>query len=507
MRQRLRSPVGAAAHTPAFTWGVLTEILKVKKVWDAGSGPSKSFDITAISGTSAGALCALAIWYGLVPNTGDAECGTLDKAIERLDILWTVFAATTPIELFHNQLMSTLLGRKSKGVPFPGSNPSSAPAGLGLTSLAMMGARPEYLEFPALLNAVCPHFATIDWKQVAKVQRRVVVGAIEVLSGNFEVFDSEKTIEKMGLHPNGEKIEQYETTRWRMRRPLSFEGVAASGTLPDLLPAQKVDDTVFPTCTPGKTVTRDAFHSDSLPTPDIVMREHAQGESFDIAELADEARQAAARDLPPFWLALLPVLVVIVSNFAFVRFALPLMDTSFLAEPVFGETTIENVRGVWAVIVGLFLAILLLIAGNWRRLADLRASLDKGADASVLPIFNTASLVGFGAVIAALPVFEVISRAAMSIGGGNPLVSVASSVALLSAMTGSASGGMTIALEALGQTFVDAANATGVSLEAMHRVTAVASGALDALPHNGAVITLLAVCKLTHRESYADVLM
>jgi NTE family protein len=131
-----------------------------------------------------------------VANTGDAECGTLDKAIERLDFLWTVFAATTPIELFHNQLMSSLLGWKSKGVPFPGSNPSSAPAGLGLTSLAMMGARPEYLEFPALLNAVCPHFATIDWKQVAKVQRRVVVGAIEVLSGNFEVFDSEKTIEK-----------------------------------------------------------------------------------------------------------------------------------------------------------------------------------------------------------------------------------------------------------------------------------------------------------------------
>lgn len=51
------------------------------------------------------------------------------------------------------------------------------------------------------------------------------------------------------------------------------------------------------------------------------------------------------------------------------------------------------------------------------------------------------------------------------------------------------------------------AQASGVSLEAMHRVTAVASGALDALPHNGAVITLLAVCKLTHRESYVDVLM
>ncbi len=75
----------------------------------------------------------------------------------------------------------------------------------------------------------------------------------------------------------------------------------------------------------------------------------------------------------------------------------------------------------------------------------------------MLPIFNTASLVGFGAVIAALPVFKMISEAVLAIGGGNPLVSVAGSVAVLSAITGSASGGMSIALDALGATFVDMA--------------------------------------------------
>jgi len=134
-----------------------------------------------------------------------------------------------------------------------------------------------------------------------------------------------------------------------------------------------------------------------------------------------------------------------------------------------------------------------------------RTSLDKGTDASVLPIFNTASLVGFGAVIAALPVFAMISEAVMSLGSGNPLVSIAAAVTALSAMTGSASGGMSIALDALGARFVELAQTTGVSLEAMHRVTAVASGTLDVLPHNGAVITLLTVCGLSHRESYADV--
>ncbi len=243
-------------------------------------------------------------------------------------------------------------------------------------------------------------------------------------------------------------------------------------------------------------------HQDSVPAPDVVMREHSQQRGFDIVEIPEPA--APEENLPPFILAVLPIIVVIAANFAFIKLVVPMMDTGFLAEPRFGSTTIEAVRGLWAVIVALTLAILLLIAGNWRRLQDLRSSLDKGADASVLPIFNTASLVGFGAVIAALPVFEALTDAVLSLGGGNPLISVATAVTVLSAMTGSASGGMSIALEALGPTFVEIANATGVSLEAMHRVTVIASGALDTLPHNGAVITLLTVCQLTHRDSYGD---
>ncbi len=249
-------------------------------------------------------------------------------------------------------------------------------------------------------------------------------------------------------------------------------------------------------------------HDDAPPEPDIVNREQAQSGGFDIAELPAGAKSGETREnLPPFWLALLPILVVIVSNFVFIEFVVPRMDTSYLAEPRFGATTIENVRGVWAVIIGLTLAILLLIVANWSRLLDLRQSLDRGADASVLPIFNTASLVGFGAVIAALPVFDLVTEAVMGMGDRNPLVSVAASVSFLSAMTGSASGGMSIALDVLGPSFVENANAAGVSLDAMHRVTAVASGALDALPHNGAVITLLFVCGLSHRESYFDIFM
>jgi hypothetical protein len=96
-------------------------------------------------------------------------------------------------------MVGTLLQWKAQGVPFPGSNPYSGHGDIGLSALAMMGARSDYLGFPELLAALCPDFATIDWAAVAKAERRVLVGAIEVLSGNFEIFDSDKTLEELGL--------------------------------------------------------------------------------------------------------------------------------------------------------------------------------------------------------------------------------------------------------------------------------------------------------------------
>jgi NTE family protein len=254
---------GGGTHA-AFTWGVLRTILETKKRWDADPHDGDTFDIIALSGTSAGALCALAAWYGLAPNTADADCGTIDKAIERLDFLWTTFAATTPAETAHNKMIGTLLHWKSQGLPFPGSNPYDTHASLSLTGLSMMGARQEYLGFPALLEAVCPNFDRIDWPRVAKADLRIIVGAIEVLSGNFEIFDSDKTLEQMGLLPDGREIDQYDIVRWRMRRAISLEGVAASGTLPEVLPAQVIRSMRFPTCDPGRIVTRNGYYWDGL---------------------------------------------------------------------------------------------------------------------------------------------------------------------------------------------------------------------------------------------------
>src|SRR6516162_834255 len=134
-----------------------------------------------------------------------------------------------------------------------------------------------------------------------------------------------------------------------------------------------------------------------------------------------------------------------------------------------GSTSLGAVGGVWAVVTALFAAILVLIAINYRRLPALRDSMDAGANASVLPVLSVASLVGFGSVVAALPAFATVRDWVLSIGGG-PLVSLAVATNVLSALTGSASGGLTIALDALGATYMRLASEHGIDPALLHRI-------------------------------------
>jgi H+/gluconate symporter-like permease len=243
-------------------------------------------------------------------------------------------------------------------------------------------------------------------------------------------------------------------------------------------------------------------HDDRAPSPDKAIREYSQGEGYDIMEVRGGEPGAPAK--APFVAAVAPIGLVVALNYLLSMHVFPNLDTRYLALPRFGATDLGAVRGLWSIIAALVAAILVQIALNRRRLADLTRTLDDGASASVLPIFNTASQVGFGTVIASLPAFELIRTAVLGLGTDNPLLSLAVSVNLLAGITGSASGGMSIALQTLGDTYVATARAAGVPLDLMHRVTSVATGGLDALPHNGAVISLLAICGLTHRQAYVD---
>jgi H+/gluconate symporter-like permease len=172
------------------------------------------------------------------------------------------------------------------------------------------------------------------------------------------------------------------------------------------------------------------------------------------------------------------------------------------AAPVIQE--VSKIAAIWAVEGALLIGILTVFIFAGRTVLGKFAEGSKSAVAgALLASMNTASEYGFGAVIAALPGFLVVANALTAI--PNPLVNEAITVTSLAGITGSASGGMSIALAAMADTFIQNAQAAGIPLEVFHRVAAMASGGMDTLPHNGAVITLLAVTGLTHRVSYKDI--
>lgn len=221
--------------------------------------------------------------------------------------------------------------------------------------------------------------------------------------------------------------------------------------------------------------------------------------------LAAESGDAGLADLPPAWAALLPVFCMIGLNYAFSQHVIPHWDAGYLADEKFGSTNLSRVQGNWSTILSMVCTLAITIAIHYRSSERLQQAITGGAGASLLPIFNTASEVGYGSTIAALSGFSAVKQAVTSIAPGNPLISEAISVNALAAITGSASGGLSIAMEALGETYYQRALATGINPELLHRIASMSCGGLDSLPHNGALITLLIICGVTHRQSYQDV--
>ena len=208
------------------------------------------------------------------------------------------------------------------------------------------------------------------------------------------------------------------------------------------------------------------------------------------------------------WIALLPLVAVGVVNYVFTTLIKANYGKAYDVALVAGakplSVDVTPVVAIWAVEGALLVGILLVFAFGFSQLKAKFAEGSKSAIAgALLASMNTASEYGFGAVIAALPGFIVIRDALKAI--PNPLVNEAVSVTTLAGITGSASGGMSIALAAMANDFIAAANAAGIPPEVLHRVASMASGGMDTLPHNGAVITLLAVCGLTHKQSYKDI--
>ena len=208
-------------------------------------------------------------------------------------------------------------------------------------------------------------------------------------------------------------------------------------------------------------------------------------------------------------LAFVPLVLVGVAN-KFFTISIPKwypegFDFSKLGLEAFGKVDLATVTGIWSVELALVLGIITALAYDWKRVTS---GFQQGINASIggalLAAMNTGSEYGFGGVIASLPGFATV-RDSISHTFTNPLINGAVTTNVLAGITGSASGGMGIALSAMGDKYIQAITQYNIPPEVMHRVVAMASGGMDSLPHNGAVITLLAVTGLTHKQAYGDI--
>lgn len=232
----------------------------------------------------------------------------------------------------------------------------------------------------------------------------------------------------------------------------------------------------------------------------------AAGEGYGEGHI-NEPELAQNQSYMNIWVAILPLALVLIGNYLFSRGIWSVSswyDAAMLKES-FKIEQVKNVVSSWALIISLSLGIIAALLINVNQVKNKLASgLTAAAMGALLAIFNTASEVGFGNVVKTLPGFKLIQGWILG-ASSHPLVSEAVAVNVLAGVTGSASGGMSIALEVMGKQYLEMANASGISPELLHRIASMASGGMDTLPHNGAVITLLAITGLTHRQSYKDI--
>lgn len=206
-------------------------------------------------------------------------------------------------------------------------------------------------------------------------------------------------------------------------------------------------------------------------------------------------------------LAFIPLILVGVTNKLFITMIPKWYPNGFDFKAIGLPYTIDVAASaaIWAIEMALVVGILTSLLYDWKRVSNkFKEGINQSISGSLLATMNTGAEYGFGGVIAALPGFAKISDGISST-FTNPLVNGAVTTSTLAGVTGSASGGMGIALGAMADQYNKAITAANIPPEVMHRVVAMASGGMDTLPHNGAVITLLAVTGLTHKQSYRDI--
>jgi H+/gluconate symporter-like permease len=204
---------------------------------------------------------------------------------------------------------------------------------------------------------------------------------------------------------------------------------------------------------------------------------------------------------PPWQLAILPLALVLLT------IILPRLITSLVDEATLDTATwpFELLRFavsqpiVWpsfALALGTLLAALLFPVVR----SDALTVAGSGVQDAILPLINTAAVIGFGGVVTHTAGFESFTGLMLE-SGLPPLMSMFASVSLVSAVTGSASGGLQIFMQTMAPAYLE----MGIEPGALHRIATMASGGFDSLPHCGAIVAMLTITGLTHKQAYRDV--
>ena len=232
----------------------------------------------------------------------------------------------------------------------------------------------------------------------------------------------------------------------------------------------------------------------------------------------NEPEPLGEKEMPHWALSFLPLMAVILVNLY--------MSNPFnwswayswdpeMLEPFKGlqlsllSSSVQKIYAIWSLDIALFVGIILALLIGWKPIAQkgrLVHVFNAGALSSLSAILNTASGYAFGSVIAKLSGFLIVKQALMDLNiGSGPLLSQIITTNIMAALTGSASGGMTIALGMLGNEWLAWAQSIGMSPDLLHRIICLASAGIDTVPHSGALVTVISVCGLTHKSSYYDV--
>lgn len=231
-----------------------------------------------------------------------------------------------------------------------------------------------------------------------------------------------------------------------------------------------------------------------------VKKAKAAGEGYGDYDDEIKERNGAA---PNIILALIPIVIIVAVNLVCSKVIYPNINSDYLKD--YG-TVLGKVSGNWSVLIALIISSIYIILVNVKKLTNLQGNLKEAASNSFAPLINSCAVVGFGSVVQGLAIFGIVQAFVLNL-SSNPLISEFLSVNLLCGLTASASGGLGTTLEVLAPTLMDMGAKYGIGPQVLHRIASVSAGGLDSLPHNGATITTLQLCGMTHKQSYLDMFM